>query len=466
MTSSIRTFLLVNLLLSVTLVTSLAIIGNLFLEHKEFQTHLDSQLTLAAYTIEAFLDEESNQADLKRIQGKIKKLPELINQQNYQYRGEITDLHTLFKSVQFQVWNRQNQLILHSYAAPPVSLDMENNGFDNVWRNGKPWRVFSTYKADSGMRIVVLQRYDFRVELERKITHDSILIMLITYPFLGLLIWIIVGRGLDSVNRTARELRDSDPRRLHPLSKTNVPLEIQPLVDELNRLFKRLKDAFSREQRFAGDAAHELRTPLAAISAQAQVAKQATTDQERKAALSKVLKGVDRSTHVVKQLLTLSRMVPEALQEQMELLGLRELTSEMIAELAPQGMEKNINLSLNAADDLSPIRGNKIALSILLRNLIDNALRYSPEQSAVIVNLFQDMDHQILQIIDNGPGIPDELKQRVFERFYRVIGNKQTGSGLGFSIIKQITDLHEADISLLDAPDDHGLCVQIRFPIK
>ena len=465
MINSIRTFLLVNLLLSVTLSTSLAIIGNVFLEHTEFQTHLDSQLALSAYTIQAFLDEESSTNEIMEIQESIDEAPNFLANIDYDINQQMQTLNTLLKSIQFQVWNQNDQLILHSYAAPKIKYHSKKTGFDMIWHDNKPWRTFSIVDKQKNIFIMVMQRHDLRVNLEKKITEDSITIMIIIYPFLGLLIWIIVGRGLQSVNTTTDELRSRDRNRLTPISLKNIPKEIQPLIKELNSLFDRLSQAFFREKRFAADAAHELKTPLAAISAQAQVALQAKSSETREDAIKKLVLCVDRSTHVIHQLLTLSRMVPESSIQGEEVVNLKTITHDTIIEIVPQALAKNINLELIATDKEYMTYGNATALSIMLRNIIDNAVKYSFEKAEVLITLDQNNTDVTIMVTDNGPGVPKELKERIFERFYRVVGSKETGSGLGLSIVKQIADIHNAEISIADNENSKtGLTVTVKIP--
>ena len=464
MTSSIRTFLLVNLLLSVTLVTSLAIIGNLFMEHRGFQTHLDSQLTLSAHTIKAFISNKLNKHDFKTIQKAIDNVPRhvLSNKED----SSEDELNLLLKSVQFQVWDNEDNLVLHSYAAPTIPIDLHNSGFHNTWISNNPWRTYNLYLPKSGYRITVLQRHDFRVELEKQITEDSITIMVITYPFLGLLIWVIVGRGLNSIKRTTQAIKERKHNNLKAIKVDNIPTEIHPLIDELNLLFLRLYEGFEREHRFAGDAAHELRTPLAALNAHVQVALNSDDIDAIKESLRKVTNGVDRSSHVVEQLLTLSRMVPNAQINKPEKLNLKTLASDMIIELLNHADQKQIALELDCSEDSLPIlTGNKAAILILLRNLIDNAIRYSPSDSTVKIEISQEPGQLILRVVDNGPGISEELRERVFERFFRVLGHKTSGSGLGLGIVKQIVDLHRATISLSKPKNHTGLQVEILFPI-
>lgn len=461
MTPSIRTFLLINLLLSITLITSLAIIGNLFLEHKDLQKHLNAQLTVNALTIQAFVSDDLKKHDLKVIQKEINDLPKIAQQ--YYHTGHKKIFPT-YQLTQFQIWSEKNQLVLRSSTAPKKPLSNGKPGFSTKWIDGQLWHVFTFVNANSGIRVDVAERSDFREELEGRVTQDSIFIMLITYPFLGLLIWIIVGRGLDSIKQVTNEIRQRVPSYLEPVDLEAIPTEIKPLIDELNKLFKRLREAFEREKRFAADAAHELRTPLAALKAQTQVALKAASPLEMRDSLQKVLIGVDRSSHVVHQLLTLSRMVPQATIKEFEKVDVVQQAKEVIADLAPIAFKKNTEIELIAPDFNTDIMGYPTAISILIRNLVDNAIRYTPPGSLVKVAIYAENNRVILKVIDNGAGIPEELRGRVFERFFRVLGNQSTGSGLGLGIVQQIVEIHDASIKLTTPEIGTGLIVTIIFP--
>lgn len=464
MTPSIRTFLLINLLLSVTLITSLAIIGNLFLAHKNIQVQLDSQLIRTSLRMQAFFSGGIEKEDLATVQRSLdrylsikpKPIANIQPSANEQLPKTSNDL-------EFQVWDAAGKLILHSPHAPNVALSEGNPGLSTLWLNGTAWRVNTSYNADNKLSIMVAEQSDYRQRLENELTQDSVFIMLLTYPFLGVLIWVIVGRGLNALRKVADEVRRRAPRNLKPVALESVPSEIEPLVSELNDLFERLQEAFTRNERFTSDAAHELKTPLAALSAQTQVALRAKTPQDRNEALLKVLTGVDRSTHVVQQLLTLSRIAPEASHHNPEPVDLGSQAREIAALLVPKAIEKDIELELITRDN-TIIQGHSTAIDILLRNLIDNAIRYSPSGSLVQVVIERRMGHVTLSVIDNGPGIPQELRERVFERFFRVTGTQATGSGLGLGIVLQIVKLHRANIKLLTADDGHGLKVFIEFP--
>lgn len=301
--------------------------------------------------------------------------------------------------------------------------------------------------------------------LEKKLTEDAILITLLTYPFLALLIWIIVSRGLGTLKKVTEEVRHRAPTYLEPVDLALVPQEIKPLAHELNNLLLRLQEAFLREKRFTADAAHELRTPLAALNTYTQIALRAETEEERKDALLKVLASVNRGTHVVQQLLTLNRMTPEAIRNKAVLMDLREEVTDIAAQLAPDAIVKKIELELICNANATKILGHPIAIGILTRNLVDNAIRYSPENSIITIKIENKDQAVVLLVIDNGPGIPDDLKERVFERFFRVIGTKATGSGLGLGIVSQIAKIHNAEIKLQQPENSQGLNFQVWFPL-
>ncbi len=296
---------------------------------------------------------------------------------------------------------------------------------------------------------------------------NDIYILLFTYPIFGLLIWIIVSLALRSISQVTRDISSRAPGYLEPVNEKNIPIEIHPLVVELNSLLKRLKFAFERNKRFAADAAHELRTPLAAIKTQAQVALKAESPSALASTLHKVIRGVDRSSHVITQLLTLSSLGHEEGLNDIRQIDLHHLVTETAAWLVPLARTKNINMILAPPPPNSMIRGNEIALGILLRNIIDNAIRHTPEEGFIkiaIHNRKKKLNYVILDIMDNGPGIPEEIRKKVFTPFYRMPGTDTQGSGLGLAIVWQIAKLHNAEISLGVPRNGKGLLFSIAFP--
>ncbi len=465
MTPSIRTFLLINLLLSVTLITSLAIVGNLVLSHKDIQKQLDTQLVHTGVSLRAFLSSNLSPEDIQSIQKSLVVDRQLaLNMPMISHRTPLSNSpeeNSFF--IEFQVWGPNNQMILHSPAAPSVPFTNGNYGLSTVDLKNQRWRVF-TVSGQDHQTIMIAEHANYRQALENRLTQDSIFIMLLSYPFLGVLIWFIVGRALLILKKVTREVSHRAPSYLEPFDLSSVPSEITPLVEALNNLFGRLHDAFEREKRFTADAAHELKTPLAAISAQAQVALRTQEEQSRREALSKILAGVQRSTHVIQQLLTLSRMVPEATIQETAPIRLSREVTDIAAMLAPEAIHKNIELEFLSPDSTACILGSATAIGILIRNLIDNAIRYTPKNGLITISIEETAKHVTFIVQDNGPGIPKELRERVFERFYRIVGNESPGSGLGLGIVMQIAKLHNAEIQLLTPESGAGLEVRVKFP--
>lgn len=464
---SIRKFLLINLLLAITITTSLTAIGNYYLDQKDIKEHLDTLMAISALSYQALLGDDLHQRPLDTIQTTLETIPDKIK---HYYQNPLINpqekAHYLDK-FNFQVVKNNGDLLLHSSNAPELPLVAGKEGFSDKYIQHKKWRVFTTLNNKTGVRTVLAEQYDTRSELGFRLAQDDLYIMLLTFPLSGLLIWIIIGRGLNSLDRVAKEVANRAPSHLEPVNITEVPEEIKPVIDELNKLFNRLKEGFEREKRFAADAAHEMRTPLAALKAQAQVALNTNDLDEKNVALQKLIASVNRSTHIVQQLLTMSKLVPEASTiNDSDNVHLGKITREVLAMMAPAAVEKQVELELNEPDTPLPIFiGNPTAISILVRNLVDNAIRYCNKQGAVTVSVYHDKGRVVLEVADNGPGIPIELQSRVFERFFRVLGNKSTGSGLGLAIVQQICALHNAQI-ILDAPSSgSGLLVRIYFPI-
>ncbi|CAM2794803.1 ATP-binding protein [Legionella worsleiensis] len=467
MKSSIRKFLLINLLLATTITTTLTAIGNYYLDQKDIQDHLDTLMAISALSYQALLGDDLHQRPLIKIQDALETIPQKIDAY-YQKRflNEESPENYIDK-FNFQVWTNGGKLLLHSSTAPKVPLTSELDGFSDKKIDNQNWRVFTTYNDKAGIRTVLAERYDTRNELGHRIAQDDLYIMLLTFPLSGLLIWIIIGRGLDSLDKVAEEVANRAPTHLEPVDLQEVPEEIKPVIDELNKLFYRLKEGFEREKRFAADAAHELRTPLAALKAQAQVALNSNDIEEKNLALQKLIGSVNRSTHIVQQLLTMSRLVPEATSfHDEDDVNLSKLTREILAMLAPSAVEKQIELEFESDRNLPKIQGNPTALGILIRNLVDNAIRYCGENGRVIVRLSKQNNELILEVADNGPGIPPELQARVFERFFRVLGNKSPGSGLGLAIVQQICELHGGRVILDSPPTGSGLIVKVFLPLK
>ena len=465
MKTSIRKFLLINLLLAISVTTSLTAIGNYYLDQKDIQEHLDTLMAVAGLSYAAFLGDNLDQASLQPIQAALQHTPKKIKIHISSATAKQHSLDEVIDRFSFELWSKDGKRLLHSSNAPALELDTIKDGFNNALINNERWRIFSTLNKPSGSRLILAERYQIRNELARRIAHDDLYIMLLTFPLSGLLIWIIIGRGLLSLDRVAKEVAHRAPTHLEPVNLDALPEEIKPMIDELNKLFFRLQEGFDREKRFASDAAHELKTPLAAIKTQAQVALNTNVLDEKNTAIKKLITSVNQNTHIVQQLLIMSRLVPDTPNiTGFEPVNLVRVTRDMLAIMAPLALEKKIELEFQADEKTPVFQGNITAICILIRNLVDNAIRYTEAHGVILVRVQPDDGHVMLEVTDSGPGIPKELYARVFERFFRVLGHKSSGSGLGLAIVKQICELHQAHIDL-NTPEEHsGLRVRIYFP--
>lgn len=446
---SIRKFLLIYLLLAITITTSITAAGNYYMDRKDITRHLDSLLQQAALSFSAFAV-QNIQVNHAKVQGVTAPVTTESNRDSHYH---------------FQVWRQDHVLLNKSEHAPNQMISDGQVGLGDFLVGDLYYRVYTHVDPKTHLIFIVAEPYMERNELAYHILSDDLYLMFLTYPLSGFLIWVIIGRGLNSIGRIASELKQRDPNYLEPVDIESVPLEIKPLIEQLNKLFLRLQEAFEREKRFASDAAHELRTPLAAIRTQSQVALLAASQSpDIMVIVQNVIMGVDRATHIVQQLLTMSRLVPEARKvSEIVPCNLAELARDVTGQLAPLAFEKNIELRYEA-DKACVIQGNVAAVVILIRNLIDNAIRYTPAEGVVDISVSRVEQRIRLTVADNGPGIPDEYRQRVFERFFRMLGNESPGSGLGLSIVKQIVDLHDAELAMRATQiDGTGLTIDVFF---
>jgi len=446
MIRSIRRFLLISLLISITIASSITAIGNYLLDKQIIQPYLDEQLIKIAYFIKVLTRfSYNNNTNQQKIVAYLKHLNP---------KGKQT--------LVFQVWSPDGKLLLNSTLTSQQSLKNVPLGFNDIQIKGNDWRTLSKIDQSSHNKIIVAELYDIRNKLSDDITRNNAYILLVTYPIFGALIWVIVGLALRSITQVTTEISTRASTYLEPVDPEKTPEEIKPLISALNELFIRLRLAFDRNKRFSADAAHELRTPLAALKTQAQVALKATNSIDRQHALEKVVESVDRSSHMVTQLLTLSRWGQEITLEKHDV-DLHKLATEVIAYLVPIAVEKNIDIELAPPPSHTIIEGNETTLSILIRNIVDNAIRYTPAQGAVKVAILNQEPFILFRVIDTGPGIPPELRERVFERFFRVMGTTETGSGLGLAIVQQIAELHHAKVILSNPNDSQSLQFDVLF---
>ena len=372
-------------------------------------------------------------------------------------------LHRYGRRVAFQLWENGVNLRLHSANAPDTRLSPRDEGFGDVVVDDTQWRVFSAWDPEHRYLVQVAERLEARNEIIGKVAKNMLVPLAVALPALGILIWLGIRRAMRPLRLLNRQIEERAPDNLAPIELLQAPKEVAPLVGNLNRLFGRVHASIENERRFTADAAHELRTPLAALRAQAQVARGATEDAERRRALDNVIEGCDRASHLVQQLLTLARLEPESFGVQRSACDVRSVLQRAIADLAPPAVAKGVDIVLADGPSLS-VAGDGRLLEVLFRNLIDNAVRYSPSGKVVRVGAERAGESVVVTVTDEGPGVPAEEREKLGRRFHRLMDGHAGGSGLGLSIVKRIAQLHGGTIAFGEMAAGVGLAVRATLP--
>jgi len=326
---------------------------------------------------------------------------------------------------------------------------------------GERWKVYLRHAGP--YTIQVGQSLEERSALARERALHLVAPLILLIVVIALFTPLAVTAGLRTLHRISRELDARHIDRLNPLDPTGEPAEIQPLVQAINTLLNRLGRAAGAQQRFLADASHELRTPLAGLQLQVQMVEQAGSDAERRNGLEALKASVKRTGRLVEQLLATSRLDAEGSVASRGLVTINTIVREALVRLDPLAQAKRIDIGL-VHDDEAVVPGDGDELMLLVLNLIDNAIRYTPVGGQVDVALWRGNGTFDLTVEDSGPGIPQAERTRAFDRFFRGAGHTVAGSGLGLAIAKRIADRHAAAITLEDAASLGGLCVRVRFP--
>jgi two-component system OmpR family sensor kinase/two-component system sensor histidine kinase QseC len=357
-----------------------------------------------------------------------------------------------------QIWNPLGQSLYHSRPGPPLLAVL---GYADVTLSGERWRVYSTLTPEAVIQVA--QPWAVRQALARAAALRVVIPLLLLLPLMGLATTWIVGQGLAPLKRLAAEVQRRDVHSLTPIESPQLPEESRPLVEELNRLLARLSQAFDAQRAFVADAAHELRSPLTALSLQLQLLERAPDEAARGAARAKLAAAVERAIHLVGQLLTLARNEPEAAALELAPTSLDAAVRDAISDVGALAAARGIELTLDLSTPVT-VRGDADALRVLARNLIDNAVRYTPAGGTAQVRVAAlPAGDAVLIVQDSGPGIPVEERSRAFDRFYRRAGAGEGGTGLGLAIVKAIADRHLARVALEQAAP-RGLIVTVAFP--
>jgi two-component system, OmpR family, sensor histidine kinase QseC len=426
------------------------------------ETHelLDGRLAESARTLDVLMQHEG--VDTLRQSGQQPLVVPVIGR-----AAEEVLMHgrTYESEVGYQVFDTHGRLLMTTANFAQLPLPQAPiSGFENTHFDDYGWRVFTFVDDANGFVIRMGEREDSRRDISHALWLDLGMPLLIGLPLLALLIGWAVRRGLRPLERLRQALASRAPGSRQRIELDRAPQELQPVVDALNAQLERLEDALERERRFSADVAHELRTPLASTMIHLDGALSASELPATKASLVSAQSGLSRLARRIEQLLALARLEAGAAAGQRSDVDLVILAMNVIDELAPLLGESGVEFAFVTHEEALKVQGYEAALGALLRNLIENAMHHVPAGGSVQLLLKRSSEMAIIEVIDNGPGIPAERRASVFARFHREASSSGDGYGLGLSIVQRAAQLHDATIELLDAPSGRGLRVRVVIP--
>lgn len=431
-----------------------------FVSYKLMRTEtaelFNAELAQSARVLQAFVENMLQQHSLNKLWGR--KAPDLFDMPILGHKYE--------RKIAFQLRSVKEGVVLRSESAPEFALSLTRNGYSETELDGQLWHVFSISSENGEYVIHVGQRDDIRQQMVNSIASEQGISFLFALPILGVMIWLIVNRTLSPLNQLKRQLARREFGNLQALPAKRLPDELLPVVNQINSLFQQLEQAINNERNFTSDASHELKTPLAGLLTQMQVAQKTEDPAVRNLALQKAQQAVMRMTHMVQQLLILSRVQHDNTSISKQTLNLNEALVAVIADMDAVAYAKSIDLELQVPANLA-MTANPQLLQILVRNLVDNAIKYSPNGSRVLLQARQVERHILISVDDSGNGVADDDYQRLTQRFYRCIETAASveGSGLGLSIAQRIMNLHHAQISFSKS-ELGGLKALLSFPLN
>jgi two-component system sensor histidine kinase QseC len=376
-----------------------------------------------------------------------------------------TDAGPYGQDIVLQVWRNGRTLVLRSAGAPDTRLSATETGFSDAEVAGRHWRVFSGWDVERGVLVQVAEDHALRERLLAHYTLSGLPALLFGVPLLGVLVWLTVGAAVRPLAGLGLEVSRRGPGDLHPIGDEGAPDEVRPLVERLNALFARIAESMQSERRFTSHAAHELRTPIAAIRAQAEVARDSHDPAARRPALDRVIEGCDRAARLVDQMLLLARIDESAAQGTPTATRLEQAAARVIADLAPAALAQGVALELDACEAV-PVAADEALLDVLLRNLVDNAVRHGGAPGPVTVRCLRRDGAGLLEVRDHGPGVDATELTRLGQRFFRATGARGPGSGLGLSIVQRIADGCGARVTYARGDEGHGFVVVVSFPAQ
>jgi signal transduction histidine kinase len=368
------------------------------------------------------------------------------------------------RTLRYQMWRGNGELVFQSPNAPDTPMTRVLGFSISKDPQGNDWRNYSIWDARHEVLAIVSEADKDRMQLVHSISISSMNPILVGMPLFILLIWLSVRRGLLPLNDLSQAISRRGANSLVLFEDNKSPPELHPIVLSLNSLMGRMQQLLEAERRFNANAAHELKTPLAAIQAHLFVARQSKSDAERQQALNQAQAATERGIRLISQMLALARLESEHAFADMKSVNLYDIAQDVCAELIPLAMRQDQALEILTTAGSMVVRGQADLLHQMIGNLVDNAMRYSPPHSQILLELGNAINGLRLTVSDNGPGIPGEQREQVFNRFFRLADQSVKGTGLGLAICRKIAEMHHATISLAEGPNGRGLSVHVDFP--
>lgn len=369
--------------------------------------------------------------------------------------------HPYETKIAFQVWHDNGSLLAKSSSAPDKALSPLTPGFKENSIDGEIWQVFALHSGETW--VLAAEKDEIREEMSAYLGLSILGPLAAGSILLVLAVNLVLAFNMRSLRELADTISRREPESLSMIELPETPVELQPILDELNELLRRVRQAFEREQRFIDAAAHEIRTPLAALQVHVQNALLAKTEQERKKSLNDALSGVRRTTKLAEQLLAYSRITSDANEEQFESVSLNQVCRDVIALQEPLLDQSGQSIALEADDEFM-ITGDRHKLHRLVLNLVDNASQYGKPDTEILLTLGHTENTIRLSVIDYGGPIPANEIEHIFRPYYRILGNRTSGSGLGLAIVKEIADQHHAKLEVQRSHDDRQTIFSVSFP--
>ncbi|GHC18370.1 two-component sensor histidine kinase [Kushneria pakistanensis] len=437
----------------------------------ELEEMFDAQLSQFGRIVTGMIDINMDSQDYQALADRLTQpghAARFYSMEEDDTSGIVMDTHSVNTPQRFREEERLLSLGFWNSDRSPRMLSAEWNdngpfpppketGYRWVTYDSENWRVFSIYDEQHGVWVSTGLREDFQQELVSKILLGNSIPFLLILPLLGFALWWVIRRGLRPIDNLSAEVARRYHQDLTPIEQA-PPQELWGLRDSLNAFIERLRMALDRERRFTADAAHELRTPLAGLKIHLDNAR--ASEQDYQSSLDKARQGIERLQRVVDQLLTLAR-VERSPQRQQDVVDLYPIASQLAGEMWPLASHRQQQLEMSGLSALE-VRADPTELGVLLRNLLDNALRYTPDGGTVMLHLDRIQGQPMIQVIDDGPGVPAESLEKITERFHRA-NQRMTGSGLGLSIVKQLTQRQQATL-VIHNREPHGLIVTVTWP--